>query len=296
MGSIWFKPTCSWFWQAQIRVCSVGVGCLEVCIRQNKTCCWVWIWRDSYITSVVQSTTDTHYRDEQQAFACFWSQRYSNIHSFFIFFITINLCENTSDGMKTVNLTNTRAVFGVQMDPFIPSRVASYGDSTVCIWDMRNFEKPVLSLQQTKPISKISWCPTQWVLHLVFTYCHLLKTIIFFFQNSSSFLGVLCRDSSSLSLYDIQNANGATTEEMEPTPLERGMILTDGTESISSFAWHLVQENRVLFTTTSLNIRVIMEAIYIVFTSIFPAVLILSSRDKYLVDRMRQSGSGMLSR
>ena len=83
---------------------------------------------------------------------------------------------------------------------------------------------------------------------------------------------------------------------MEPTPLERGMILTDGTESISSFAWHLVQENRVLFTTTSLNIRVIMEAIYIVFTSIFPAVLILSSRDKYLVDRMRQSGSGMLSR
>ncbi len=78
--------------------------------------------------------------------------------------------------------------------------------------------------------------------------------------------------------------------------MERGMILTDGTESISSFAWHLVQENRVLFTTTSLNIRVIMEAIYIVFTSIFPAVLILSSRDKYLVDRMRQSGSGMLSR
>ena len=72
----------------------------------------------------------------------------------------------------------------------------------------------------------------------------------------SSFLGVLCKESNSLSLYDIQNTNGATTEEMEPTTLERGVTLTDGTETISSFAWHLAEENRMLYTTSLLNIKV----------------------------------------
>lgn len=58
-----------------------------------------------------------------------------------------------------------------------------------------------------------------------------------------------------MSLYDIQNATGATTEDMEPTPLERGLILTDPTETIASFAWHLNEENRLLYSTTSMNIR-----------------------------------------
>lgn len=67
---------------------------------------------------------------------------------------------------------------------------------------------------------------------------------------------MLCKESTSLSLYDIQNANGGATEEMEPTPLERGLILTDQGESISSFAWHLREENRLLYSTTSLKIKV----------------------------------------
>jgi len=88
-----------------------------------------------------------------------------------------------------------------------------------------------------------------------------LKTkaeLIFIFEIiSHSFLGVLCKESTSLSLYDIQNANGVATEEMEPIPLERGLILTDQqNETISSFAWHLSEENRLLYSTTSLNIRV----------------------------------------
>jgi len=135
------------------------------------------------------------------------------------------------DGSKPISSTNTRAVHGIAMDPFITHRIASYIDSSVLVWDMRNFEKPVLSLQQPKPISKISWCPTH-----------------------HSFLGVLCKDNTSLALYDIQNANGGTTEEMEPTPLERDLILTDSNETITSFAWHGREENRLLYSTTSLNI------------------------------------------
>lgn len=67
---------------------------------------------------------------------------------------------------------------------------------------------------------------------------------------------MLCKESTSLALYDIQNANGGATEEMEPTPLERGLSLTEQGESVSSFAWHLSEENRLLYTTTSLNIKV----------------------------------------
>lgn len=63
-----------------------------------------------------------------------------------------------------------------------------------------------------------------------------------------------------MSLYDIQNANGVAAEEMEPIPLERGLILTDQqNETISSFAWHLNEENRLLYSTTSLNIRVFYQ-------------------------------------
>ena len=76
------------------------------------------------------------------------------------------------------------------------------------------------------------------------------------FYYSHSFLGVLCKDNTSLALYDIQNASGGTSEEMEPTPLERDLILTDSNETISSFAWHGGLENRLLYSTNSLNIYV----------------------------------------
>lgn len=69
---------------------------------------------------------------------------------------------------------------------------------------------------------------------------------------------MLCKESTSLSLYDIQNANGLAAEEMEPIPLERGLILTENGETISSFAWHLNEENRLLYSTSLLNIKVIM--------------------------------------
>ena len=42
---------------------------------------------------------------------------------------------------------------------------------------------------------------------------------------------------------------------MEPIPLERGLILTDPTETVTSFAWHLNEENHLLYSTTLMNIR-----------------------------------------
>ena len=43
---------------------------------------------------------------------------------------------------------------------------------------------------------------------------------------------------------------------MEPTPLERGLILTDQNESISSFSWHPSEENRLLYSTSAPKIKV----------------------------------------
>lgn len=84
----------------------------------------------------------------------------------------------------------------------------------------------------------------------------LIVRFITFLNFSLSFLGVLCKESNILSLYDIQNANGGSTEEMEPTPLERGLTLTDSSEHISSFVWYPNEENRLIYSTSALNIKV----------------------------------------
>lgn len=57
--------------------------------------------------------------------------------------------------------TPTKAVYGLAVDPQADHRLASFVDSQIYVWDTRNFEKPVLSLSQSKPVSKVSWCPTR---------------------------------------------------------------------------------------------------------------------------------------
>jgi hypothetical protein len=87
------------------------------------------------------------------------------------------------------------------------------------------------------------------------SYIHSFKTISISFY-SHSFLGVLCKENTSLTLYDLQNTNGGTAEDMEPTPLERGLILTEPNEYISSFSWHPSEENRLLYSTSTSKIKV----------------------------------------
>lgn len=54
---------------------------------------------------------------------------------------------------------NTKAIQGVTVDPHFHDRVASFFEGQVAIWDLRKFEKPVLTLtEQPKPLTKVGWC------------------------------------------------------------------------------------------------------------------------------------------
>ena len=55
----------------------------------------------------------------------------------------------------------TRAVHGLTVDVFEERRFASYFDNTIYIWDGRFFDKPVVTIVESKPISQLSWCPTR---------------------------------------------------------------------------------------------------------------------------------------
>ncbi|KAB0794498.1 hypothetical protein PPYR_11337 [Photinus pyralis] len=125
------------------------------------------------------------------------------------------------DSSKAVNSTLTKAVYGLCIDPHNDKHLASFIDNQVCVWDTRNFEKPIVTLPHSKSVIKIGWSPTR----------HNLLTS-------------LQRDSSVITLYDIQHTF-VGTEEVEPSVLER-VIVPGSPHNITSFSWHHSYENRLL--------------------------------------------------
>ncbi|KAL3269121.1 hypothetical protein HHI36_008202 [Cryptolaemus montrouzieri] len=125
------------------------------------------------------------------------------------------------DPNKVVISNLTKAVYGVCVDPHNEKHLASYSDNQSFIWDIRNFEKPILTLSHAKPLLKIEWCPTKYNL-----------------------LGALQKDSSCITLYDIQHTL-VGNEEIEPSVLERN-VLPGSPHNITSFSWHASDENRFL--------------------------------------------------
>lgn len=65
------------------------------------------------------------------------------------------------DFTKPKLTTQTRAVYGVTVDAFSDKRFASYADDRIYIWDSRFFDKPIVTIIESKAISQISWCPTR---------------------------------------------------------------------------------------------------------------------------------------
>ncbi|XP_044266200.1 GATOR complex protein MIOS-B [Tribolium madens] len=125
------------------------------------------------------------------------------------------------DPNKITNSTLTKAVFGVCMDPNDDRHLASFSENNIYVWDTRNFEKPILTLHQNKPVIKIAWCPTKYNL-----------------------LGSLQKESSVINLYDIQHTV-IGNEEVEPSVLERNVV-PGSPHNIMSFSWHNSDENRFL--------------------------------------------------
>nr|CAD7262749.1 unnamed protein product [Timema shepardi] len=130
------------------------------------------------------------------------------------------------DSAKAVNMTQTKAVYGLVVDPHNDYQIASFFENQIAIWDTRNFEKPILTLTQNKHVTKVLWCPTR-----------------------HNLLGSLVRDSPALFLYDIQHTT-VGNEEVEPSVLERSVIPGTG-NNIASFSWHPSHENRLLAISLS---------------------------------------------
>uniref|UniRef100_W5MZ29 Missing oocyte, meiosis regulator, homolog (Drosophila) n=1 Tax=Lepisosteus oculatus TaxID=7918 RepID=W5MZ29_LEPOC len=125
---------------------------------------------------------------------------------------------NTSQKM----FVNTKAIQGVTVDPHFHDRVASFFEGQVAIWDLRKFEKPVLTLtEQPKPLTKVAWCPTR-----------------------TGLLATLTRDSNVIRLYDMQHTPTPLGDETEPTIIERSVQPCENV--IGSFAWHPSSQNRMV--------------------------------------------------
>ncbi|XP_074540448.1 GATOR2 complex protein MIOS [Halichoeres trimaculatus] len=122
---------------------------------------------------------------------------------------------------------NTKAIQGVTVDPHFHDRVASFFEGQVAIWDLRKFEKPVLTLtEQPKPLTKVAWCPTR-----------------------TGLLATLTRDSNIIRLYDMQHTPTPIGDETEPTIIERSVQPCES--QIGSFAWHPSSQNRMVVVSAA---------------------------------------------
>ncbi|KAK3592025.1 hypothetical protein CHS0354_031537 [Potamilus streckersoni] len=134
------------------------------------------------------------------------------------------------DASKPHLFAQTKAVYGVCADPLSDSRIASFSESHIALWDTRSFEKPLLTLQETKPVITIDWCPTR-----------------------RGYLAVLCKDSSTIKLFDIRHSV-IGSEELDPVITER-TVQPKKLSSISYFSWHPTFENRLLTVSPDGELR-----------------------------------------
>lgn len=125
------------------------------------------------------------------------------------------------DTTKAATSTLTKAVYGVCVDPHNDHYLASFHDSQIYVWDVRNFEKSMVCLTQPKSLMKISWCPTK-----------------------HNLLGALHKESSLIHLYDIQQS-AVANEDFEPSVLDR-TVVPGSSKNLTSFSWHETDENRLL--------------------------------------------------
>lgn len=65
------------------------------------------------------------------------------------------------DPSKMVSACQTKAVYGLSACPDNDFQLASFFEYQIAIWDLRRFDKPLLTVQKNKPVWKISWCPTR---------------------------------------------------------------------------------------------------------------------------------------
>lgn len=60
-----------------------------------------------------------------------------------------------------VNVTATKAVYNLSVNPHNSYQLLSHVDNVINIWDTRCFEKPIVTIVAQKQVTKVLWCPTR---------------------------------------------------------------------------------------------------------------------------------------
>jgi len=149
-------------------------------------------------------------------------------------------------------VATTKAIYGIAVDPFFPDHIASFAEGpqgAVLVWDIRNSEKPIVTINQSKPVSKIHWCPTR-----------------------THMISVLQKDGVAVKSYDLQHTSfgptmpysGNLDEDNESIIFERNFQSSRAsTQTLSSYSWHPSLENAMLTISSngSMNYMKIFERI-----------------------------------
>lgn len=139
-------------------------------------------------------------------------------------------------------IATTYAMFGICVDPFNANRIASFAEEqtsnkqinqgAVLVWDIRHAEKPLVTINQTKPVSKILWSPTR-----------------------NHLISVLQKDSKAVKCYDLQYISSGNSFQYSNTmdginesiPYERNVQLPKTSKyNMSSYSWHPSVDNIIL--------------------------------------------------
>ncbi|XP_061193802.1 GATOR2 complex protein MIOS-like isoform X3 [Saccostrea echinata] len=136
------------------------------------------------------------------------------------------------DCTRPQNQTQTKMIRGVCVDRQNDHRIASFNENHVSVWDVRNFDKPMLTFQESKAVSSIRWCPTR-----------------------KGYLGILSQDSLTVKIYDILHLPQTVgSEELDQYYSERTIKVLN-TQVVTSFSWHPKHDSRLLTITQQGTLR-----------------------------------------
>uniref|UniRef100_A0A0X3PQ69 MIOS-like alpha-solenoid domain-containing protein n=2 Tax=Schistocephalus solidus TaxID=70667 RepID=A0A0X3PQ69_SCHSO len=129
-----------------------------------------------------------------------------------------------SDPSRVCQITQTRLVNGLTVDPLFSSRIASFFQHQIALWRVDNLEKPVYTFTETRNVLCIKWSPL-----------------------SEGWLGVLLADSTFVKVFNTQLPFSQPMEESEQSLLElRAMCSREPESPLVSFVWHATVVNCII--------------------------------------------------
>ncbi|KAL7061616.1 hypothetical protein AAHC03_011 [Spirometra sp. Aus1] len=144
-----------------------------------------------------------------------------------------------SDPSRVCQITQTRLVNGLTVDPLFTSRIASFFQHQIALWRVDNLEKPVYTFTETRNVLCIKWSPL-----------------------SEGWLGVLLADSTFVKVFNAQLPFSQPMDESEQSLLElRAMCSREPESPLVSFAWHGTVVNCIITIdqTGCLNVAQVNE-------------------------------------